>query len=290
MIQNETVFILGAGASVPYGFPLGERLVINILSNLSNNTFINPLVKRGFSEETIAKFTNKLKGSNLKSIDAFLENQNDDIKLLGKVAIAQELIKSNDYKHVDSKDDWYKEVWNAMYTTPELIGGNKISFISFNYDLSLEHYLHQSITSSFDLSSHEVLKILSSLKIVHLHGKIGYEPWDKSYQPNLDIVEAAKGIKIISDEIEDDKDFIRAHGFISQAQRIYFIGFGYHPVNIDRLKIKQKLENKLITGSTFGLTDLQCSQIENKIGQVNILCKTHGWGNLRFLREKVLLN
>jgi hypothetical protein len=36
MFKEETLFILGAGASYPYGYPLGKALVIDIVNNINN--------------------------------------------------------------------------------------------------------------------------------------------------------------------------------------------------------------------------------------------------------------
>jgi hypothetical protein len=37
MIDKDTVFVLGAGASEPYEYPLGEELRTNIVDNLRQN-------------------------------------------------------------------------------------------------------------------------------------------------------------------------------------------------------------------------------------------------------------
>lgn len=290
MINTETVFVLGAGASHPYGFPLGERLVSNMIINLHDDHQIGYLVKYGFEDGLIRKFGEKLKGSNLKSIDAFLEHQNNDFKVFGKVAIAQELTKYTAYDTINGSDDWYKEIWNSMYTAPELVAQNKISFISFNYDLSLEHYLYQSIASTFDLTEEQSSQIFSSFNIVHLHGKLSVEPWDKSYKPKIDIVQAAEGIKIISDEIVDDKDFVKAHQLLAKAKRIYFLGFGYHRVNVERLKVKELSLDQTIEGSGFGLTGLQCVQIDDLFGRHTTVSRSSHWNNREFIRQRVLLD
>lgn len=43
MIRRKTVFVLGAEASFPYGFPTGEGLVNEVieLTGKTNNTFLN---------------------------------------------------------------------------------------------------------------------------------------------------------------------------------------------------------------------------------------------------------
>ncbi|KTC84243.1 MULTISPECIES: hypothetical protein [Legionella] len=49
MFKQNTVFVLGAGASYPYGFPLGKDLMIEIIQNIENDSIYLPMLK------TIAK-------------------------------------------------------------------------------------------------------------------------------------------------------------------------------------------------------------------------------------------
>jgi hypothetical protein len=39
MIDDNTVLILGAGASMDYGFPSGKQLIENIINHLHGNLF-----------------------------------------------------------------------------------------------------------------------------------------------------------------------------------------------------------------------------------------------------------
>ncbi len=289
MITTETVFIVGAGGSLPYGFPLGDALVKNILDNLIDPKLKNELIQAGFTKELIERLHYKLKGSHLKSIDAFLEYQDDQIKRLGKFAIAQDLLKNFRYDYLNHEDDWYKEVWSKMYSKPDLLLQNKISFVSFNYDLSLEHYLFRAVESSFDLTREKVADILSNLRIVHVHGRIGKAPWEEDYKNLIDIDTGSQGIKIISDEIGRDPEFEQAKRLIYSAERIYLMGFGYHEINIERLNLKSLAKNKFVKGNSFGLTNLQCSQIEKLMDVENVLATSHHWKNVVFFNEAVIL-
>lgn len=295
MITSKTVFILGAGASVPYGFPVGEALMKNIINNLDESMLIEPFFKLGFKKEAIDNFKTRLSSSRLKSIDSFLEHQSNDLKKLGKLTIAQELKKFTKYDKCDPEDDWYKEIWNAMYSSPELLASNQVSFITFNYDLSLEHYLYKAISASFELSEAEVRNIIRPIKIIHVHGKLGKEPWKENYNDNFDIVQVAEGIKIVSDNVSNSGEFVDSHFLIDNAERIYFVGFGYHRDNMRRLRINELSENKIIRGSSYGLTALHCEEIDRSINLTmslnqRILSRNAIWKNLEFVRECVLLD
>jgi hypothetical protein len=50
-------------------------------------------------------------------------------------------------------------------------------------------------------------------------------------------------------------EFSQAHKMIADADRIMFLGFGYHPTNIVRLKIADNLKpNADLWGTAYGLT------------------------------------
>ena len=72
MIKTETVLVLGAGASMPYGYPSGHTL----RQMLIDPGLFNPLLeKQWFEQEDINAFCRIFMHSGMKSIDAFLADQ-----------------------------------------------------------------------------------------------------------------------------------------------------------------------------------------------------------------------
>ncbi|NOG83804.1 MAG: hypothetical protein HND49_08365 [Planctomycetes bacterium] len=110
MIKKPTVFILGAGASIPYGYPSGETLVTETVSELLGKRMLFQICRKmDFTECEINEFANTLNRSGDKSIDAFLERNSGFIKL-GKVVITLKLIqKENEESLFSFHDD--KMVW-----------------------------------------------------------------------------------------------------------------------------------------------------------------------------------
>ncbi|MGH7216991.1 MAG: hypothetical protein ACREIG_07135, partial [Nitrospiraceae bacterium] len=53
---------------------------------------------------------------------------------------------------------------------------NKLSLITFNYDRSLEFYLHRAIKRLWDLDDNEAAEVLKAVPIIHIHGKIDALP------------------------------------------------------------------------------------------------------------------
>ncbi len=93
MITKKIVLVLGAGASKPYGYPVGEKLITYICKSLDDNNSkeFRELKKLGFEDKLIDSFKSELKNSQRASIDAFLEYR-PDFERIGKFIIALSLL------------------------------------------------------------------------------------------------------------------------------------------------------------------------------------------------------
>ena len=90
MIERSTVLVLGAGASAPYGFPLGNQLCERIIRETGqgdNQQLREILVNFGESTDAIDDFRNAFQLSAMPSIDSFLARREKFIKV-GKAAVA----------------------------------------------------------------------------------------------------------------------------------------------------------------------------------------------------------
>src|SRR5688572_10130162 len=96
MIKVPTVLVLGAGASDPYRFPLGRKLMAEICQN-AHSTYIRELNPTGDPKikKDIEDFRDALRTSGQQSVDAFLEHR-DEFRVIGKKAIARALIPCED--------------------------------------------------------------------------------------------------------------------------------------------------------------------------------------------------
>ena len=86
MIQSPTVFILGAGASVEYGLPLGAGLITQIVDALKARLGVlrQALVNAQMSQADLENFASHLAGADLTSIDAFLEKNTQEFVQIGE--------------------------------------------------------------------------------------------------------------------------------------------------------------------------------------------------------------
>jgi hypothetical protein len=151
-----------------------------------------------------------------------------------------------------------------------------ISFITFNYDRSLEHFLYTSLQSRYGKTEQECANVLERIPLIHLHGRLGYLPWQRSegryhrpYDKEMDknVMETCiANIKIVHEDMAElDSDFQRAVRLLTEAECIYYLGFGYAPTNLDRLKIRS-LPGVQTAGTGMGLTANECLDIVWSVG------------------------
>src|SRR6266705_6647333 len=99
MVKVPTAFILGAGASNPYHFPMGLDLKNEICKMLDRpQPCLNPNNDPSVAEELRA-FQEALQKSGQWSVDAFLERREEKINAIGKRAIAAALIPFEHENH-----------------------------------------------------------------------------------------------------------------------------------------------------------------------------------------------
>ena len=253
MIEKSTVLVLGAGASVAYGYPTGSDLVENIKTKTNPNQtsvfFDDLLYKYGIKDrKTISKFNEALHLSDPPSIDEFLSHRQEFIEI-GKLLIAMELIPCEYKQSLFDREiknlSWYKSLYDKL-RAPEvkLFNKNKLSIITFNYDRSLEHYLFTVTKNTYGINDTECSEIVSSIPILHVYGMLDELPWQieggrpygQGATPNQ-IKQASDRIFILSEDREGSIIFDHAFSLLEKAQVVYFLGFGYHDMNLKRLKI-----------------------------------------------------
>ncbi|MBW1814117.1 MAG: hypothetical protein JRJ39_10750 [Deltaproteobacteria bacterium] len=334
MIKQQTVFILGAGASMPYDYPSGQKLVDEIKKDLlAEGSLFKLCVRLNFNKSQIRDFAQKLKYSDPKSINAFLERQDDIIFIdLGKVLITLALIEKEieDNLFSPGNEKWYQDVVDKIkpsslseFNNSDDHGNKIVSFLTFNYDRSFDHYLYQSIKNSYpELEDYrKCAEIVNSIPIIHLHGQIGKLPWqtnDSTGRPYTkdfdslkfikdslsprnpyhesdlaskrhDILNISEQIKIIHEKkLDSDIELQKAHKLLDKANNIYFLGFGYNDDNLRRLKISEispKIKRN-IDGTSHGIGAAKKEHIK-KVTNDKINLPEKEFKIVEFLKEKV---
>jgi hypothetical protein len=310
MIKSDTVFILGAGASVPYGYPTGSGLIKSVMEVASRDEIckayfqcLTPETKIRIPAEPLVQgiaqeFKGLLSDANPASIDYFLKLRKEYM-VLGKTAIAYAIracaMTPKNFQRDIAGSDWYRYLRDKIFedTFAETCN-NRIAFITFNYDTSLEEYFYKQLELYYPGKNREIF--FKNIKIEHVHGKICRMPWEKSelpdmtevspklirpYNPNADcdcdmLKNMADGIRLYH-EGDDDGALKNISQMICGAKKVFFLGFGFHKDNVAKLDLgplKKFPINRLGMFSTrLGLTDSEWNAKKIESGLCNLVCE-----------------
>jgi len=295
MINNYTVFVLGAGASMPYGYPSGAELKQEVLSILKEQDIRHRLLSMDYFESDIDIFHSELEFSGRYSVDAFLEHRTEFIDI-GKAAISFVLTRREDTTKLFKVNDWYHYFYNMLNTPFDDFGKNEVVVFTFNYDRSLEHFLFSVLRNDYGKSEDKCAEKLNQIPIIHLYGQLDPLPWQESgvwtYADNSKnqkfIVNSAKRIKIIHehDDLSKDSEFTKARHCLINAVRVFFLGFGYDENNLGRLLPNLK-GLKDMYGTAKDLEIGEAKRVKKIFEKKNIMLKLGEKNDdaLRFLKK-----
>lgn len=316
MVGAKTTLILGAGASVDYGFPTGlglRALICEQLKYVPGQSELLPrqlMVACGANTELIEDFRSAFERSGLTSIDSFLAKR-PEYADIGKLAIASILvpIEQESMLHyvnkISGNGGWYQMLWARLWdacNNPEDLLKTLLSIVTFNYDRSLEVFLLLAISETFKLNRQDAYDVLSRLRIHHVYGTLGeydldlgYRYGDHNQEEQYEAIKrAAHSIKTIpSERIDVD---MKAQDYFNESKQIYFFGFGFDRQNCQRIGLTNFFADYVnqygvnIYASAFALTkdekDVALLNAELR-GKANI-----GWtdGNCENLFRSRLVN
>jgi hypothetical protein len=132
MITHKIVLVLGAGASMPFGFPSGADLKTEITTSLvPRNPWHSLLVEAGFEASHAERFRLSLLKSGKRSVDAFLEHRPDFLDV-GKAATACALLpREREDLLFPAQESWYDYFFNKLNAQFEDFGRNSVSVVTF---------------------------------------------------------------------------------------------------------------------------------------------------------------
>ena len=279
MINQKVTLVLGAGASYPYGFPLGNVLMKQIIDQaiepdhhkIGDKTLPSLLEPFGFSIDYVLEFGHQLKGAMQPSVDAFLFDRPEFIDI-GKLAIAVNLIRHEAMRSLQEigssnesdsgKTKWYDYLLNYFLGTREEFKSNNLSIITFNYDRSFEYFFYCTLKPRFNLTEKEAADYVKSIPIVHVYGQLGkplfFNPAGRDYTTDVDennLRKSADEISLIYEKGNDDKfteNLYNAHQILGETKLLIFLGFGFHKTNLERLRLQEIYSGDRIVCTTYG--------------------------------------
>ncbi|KPH04533.1 hypothetical protein CO657_26275 (plasmid) [Rhizobium acidisoli] len=212
MYEDNTTFVIGAGASQEFGLPVGWDLLTQIRDNsffLFDGGAYPSRGARAIYEAVYGKHQDDpemikrifqgfvdihRRVVTAESIDEYINRHSDDAviaeisKLQIAFAIMHAEVNSNLVPHAGSLADgvnwdnadssWIGPFARKLFegvraSEVETIGSN-ISIICFNYDRCIEHYLEYAIQRAYrDVDRKLARQIVKSMNIIHPYGSLG---------------------------------------------------------------------------------------------------------------------
>jgi hypothetical protein len=197
MFKQKTLFVLGAGASAEAGLPVGANLAkqISRLLRVDPNSSENPE-----GERLLAKLYERYPLHNngyhlaaqaisegvrlANSVDDYLDRHNQDqaIQRVGKAAIVKSILAAeresclvrtlrSETSITELDDTWYLKFFRMLSARVKLSNARQIfdnvSFIVFNYDRCLEHFLVNALQLGYKMGPDDAVATLFDCHIIH---------------------------------------------------------------------------------------------------------------------------
>lgn len=311
MIKSKTVFVVGAGASNEVGLPTGFELRKLIAAKLDNrfDNFGLKLVSGDYQiVEAITKHvrlqTPKLIDINpylfaswrirdalpqALSIDNTLDAHTNDkeAQLCGKLGIIQSIREAEKgsklfaesgqkINYTGIENTWYAQFFKLITENVQKkdLGTifDNISFIIFNYDRCIEHYLINSLSNFYAISESESKSLLAKIKIFHPYGQIGSllcedntKKVDFGSIKRMDILPLVEQIKTFTEQEIDVSTISDMQKLISESEMVVFLGFAFHELNMRLLSLKNEPKIKKVFATAKGISDDDCVIVDKDI-------------------------
>lgn len=289
MFRDNTVFIIGAGASHEFGLPVGEALMQQIQINSRFDTSHGQLME-GVDEiyhSLIDGYKNDGHAIKMRmqamaeihraidhagSIDEFINRHIDDplIAEVGKLQIAYAISQAERQSNIativrqtesasppDLSDTWIKPFTRMLFdgvrnSDVETLGNN-ITIICFNYDRCIETYLEYAIVKTFrDVSPDMARKIVKKINIIHPYGSLGdlrHHPFGAEPTPER-LWAMSENIVTWSESMNSDIS-PKIQDAMTNASTVIFLGFAFAPQNMKLLEVENGFDGTFQEVETF---------------------------------------
>jgi|ERR1700722_347809 len=310
MFNKQVVLIVGAGASHDkYGLPLGGHLASGI-ANDTNFEFgqyanrpirgdadlFDSVIFRKFRDDRVKLDLYTAAGHKLSaalgstiSVDDALYQLSDypEAVQLGKICIMRSILKAeresmlkiqaNGQPDSDAgRDGWIEQLFSMAITGFKLNeikhAFKRITFINFNYDRCIEHYLFWSL-QRLGLTGDDASDTIQHLNIIRPYGTLGsivtgapsFLKFGSS--PPSDPFDMIDRIRTFTEsDVLHDKE--QLSGALLGAALIVFLGFGFHAQNLKLLTLSpnQQRRRAKVLATVFGVHPANLTELTPKLG------------------------
>jgi hypothetical protein len=273
VFAQNIAFVVGAGASTEFGgLGTGAQLMEMVAADIGqfggHSVELNSLLRRGIPAERLSSFdvagrdlARHLK-SGVPSMDDALTwfASRQEVVDLGKIAIAYEILRGERDSRLytpggrlaparDFSDTWIHHFLSMVMSGHRNENAerafDKVTIINFNYDRTIEHFVHSALQLKYGLNEQRAKKIASEIVIIRPYGSVGNLPWQHG-EPTLafgaepqghEIVAASSSILTYSEGFTSNMQS-RIQLTLEGARVCVFLGFGFHTQNMSLLRVR----------------------------------------------------
>lgn len=236
-----------------------------------------------------------------QSIDNLIHAHRTDSNVIdiGKIAIAIAIIAEEHESYIKSElgnvsqlveparfDDerflssWYLPLMRLIVSGETKENIRRIfantSFIVFNYDRCLEHFLINAVRSYFNISPDEAADIVNEVVIIHPYGQVGFLPWQASPidspkcqfgHGHTDISAISRGIYTFTESI-DEGITASCKRLIESAETLVMMGYGFLPRNTDLLSCESPSNVSRVFATACGIGETDLNIVKSEISHI----------------------
>ena len=306
MIPNSTVLVIGAGASRPYMFPTAAELRNLILERDENLDLLKSMgftatsrnevppetyagaapdypndekyIPRKYrdwfeyririhrvDEFRLKSLQEQFRLSEFYSIDRFVA-ENEDWKQIASLAVSCILLRCEQMDRLEG--DWYRLFYNELFAEGKNIIDGNLSIVTFNYDRSLEAYIHRALRNGFNMSGEEAWRIIDQLNIIHVYGDLGsLKEQNKGYVKygnNGGMQIASERIQLLTPRLQSERRS-EVESLLQAASRVVFMGFGFDRLNLGVVPVSSI--GKKVYASCYHLSESAKKRAEDTFGR-----------------------
>jgi hypothetical protein len=300
MINNPTVFVVGAGASAELGFPLGRQLATEIGRDLSFRfeadqltdgdsrlySYLKEISRNGF--QTLLASSGRLQSilGTFPSIDEALHYLSSDLAAIeiGKMCIANRIINAESEAFKRSSLESMNDSWLSNFFSLALSGHTRetaanafayTTIVCFNYDRVIEQYLFLALQSRAGLSDKQAAEAIKNLTILRPYGGLGPLPFHGKPEDAIHFGSAAfhltsmaANIRTFTEPVEPSHGHDAVKSALKRASTVVILGYGYHQQNNRILRIGHEYQGsnqKRCFATVYGVDNHNHGTIEDDL-------------------------
>lgn len=229
------------------------------------------------------------------SIDDFLDIHRGDkrLNLVGKTAIVKSILEaernSKLFYHGRNREEtidfnqlsstWFVKLVRMFgrSTSPETTHEalDSLTFIVFNYDRCLEQFLLHALRHLYAITNAEAFQIMGRIRIIHPYGVVDEIPAVLGHggtrfggdadRLSANYVQLSSKIRTYTEQVTEEKLLTDIHEEVRKADCIVFLGFGYHKQNMQLLWPPELMDDKLIFGTAFRMSQPDVDVVSRQI-------------------------